>query len=139
MVQKIRQIQLVGHKIRQLRKQRRLTQTELAGRIGIQQSDLSRMEKGEYRVSLDTLFRILGEFDMGIGEFFDEMAQESFTPRDVHLVRQFSTLPPEAQDEVQEFISFKRMQRAPSGENRAPAQRTAETSHGQRRGSAQIS
>jgi transcriptional regulator with XRE-family HTH domain len=111
MVQKIRQIQLVGHKIRQLRKQRRLTQTELAGKIGIQQSDLSRMEKGEYRVSLDTLFRILGEFDMGIGEFFDEMAQESFTPRDVSLVRQFNNLPPESQNEVQEFISFKRAQR----------------------------
>lgn len=112
MVQKIRQIQLVGHKIRQLRKQRRLTQTELASKIGIQQSDLSRMEKGEYRVSLDTLFRILGEFDMGIGEFFDEMAQESFTPRDVNLVRQFNNLPPESQNEVQEFISFKRAQRA---------------------------
>ena len=111
MIQKIRQIQLVGHKIRQLRKQRRFTQTELAGRIGIQQSDLSRMEKGEYRVSLDTLFRILGEFDMGIGEFFDEMAQESFTPRDVSLVRQFNNLPTESQNEVQEFISFKRAQR----------------------------
>lgn len=113
MVQKIRQIQLVGHKIRQLRKQRRLTQTELAGRIGIQQSDLSRMEKGEYRVSLDTLFRILGEFDMGIGEFFDEMAKESFTPRDVSLVRQFNSLPPDSQNEVQEFISFKRAQDPP--------------------------
>ncbi len=110
MVQKIRQIQLVGHRIRHLRKQRRLTQTELAGRIGIQQSDLSRMEKGEYRVSLDTLFRILGEFDMGIGDFFDEMAKESFTPRDVSLVRQFNNLPADSQNEVQEFISFKRAQ-----------------------------
>ena len=44
-----RQVQLVGRKIRQLRKERRLTQTELAVRLGIQQSDLSRMEKGEYR------------------------------------------------------------------------------------------
>jgi transcriptional regulator with XRE-family HTH domain len=124
MVQKIRQIQLVGHKIRQLRKQRRLTQTELAGRIGIQQSDLSRMEKGEYRVSLDTLFRILGEFDMGIGEFFDEMAKESFTARDVTLVRQFNSLPPDTQSEVQEFISFKRAQRG-AGERDVP-DRTAQ-------------
>lgn len=104
---KIRQIQLVGHRIRQLRKQRRLTQTELAGRIGIQQSDLSRMEKGEYRVSLDTLFRILGEFNMSIGEFFDQMAKESFTPKDVHLVRKFNALGDHAQKEVQELIAFK--------------------------------
>ena len=130
MVQKIRQIQLVGHKIRQLRKQRRLTQTELAGKIGIQQSDLSRMEKGEYRVSLDTLFRILGEFDMGIGEFFDEMAQESFTPRDVSLVRQFNNLPPESQNEVQEFISFKRAQRTLE----APGPREATPKHAAKQG-----
>ncbi|MCB1035368.1 MAG: helix-turn-helix transcriptional regulator [Acidobacteria bacterium] len=107
---KIRQVQLVGKKIRELRKQRSLTQTELAGRIGIQQSDLSRMEKGEYRVSLDTLFRILGEFGMGVGEFFDGMAEETFTQRDISLVREFNSLPSDAQREVQEFIAFKREQ-----------------------------
>ena len=106
--QKIRQVQLVGRKIRRLRKERRLTQTELSSRIGIQQSDLSRMEKGEYRVSLDTLFKILAEFDVSIGEFFDDVARESFTPREVKIVREFKTLEPEAQREVEEFINFKR-------------------------------
>ena len=48
-VHKIRQVLLVGRKIRRLRKDYNLTQTELSARIGIQQSDLSRMEKGEYR------------------------------------------------------------------------------------------
>ena len=110
MTQRIRQVQLVGQKIRQLRKQRSLTQTELASRISIQQSDLSRMEKGEYRVSLDTLFKILAEFGMSIGEFFDEMAQESFSRRDVNLVRQFNALPVDAQREVREFVAFKRAQ-----------------------------
>ena len=108
MTGKIRQIQLVGNKIRRLRKEHKLTQNELAARIGVQQSDLSRMEKGEYRVSLDTLFKILAEFDLGIGEFFDEMARTSFTPQDVQLVRDFRALPDEHQREVQEFIGFKR-------------------------------
>jgi transcriptional regulator with XRE-family HTH domain len=106
--EKIRQVQLVGRKIRRLRKERRLTQTELSARIGIQQSDLSRMEKGEYRVSLDTLFKILAEFDVSIGEFFDDVARETFTPREVKMVREFKTLEPEAQREVEEFINFKR-------------------------------
>ncbi len=101
------QARLVGRKIRQLRKERKLTQTELAARIGIQQSDLSRMEKGEYRVSLDTLFRILAEFDVSLSEFFQEADSESYSPRDVHLVRQFNTLSSQAQDEVKAFISFK--------------------------------
>jgi transcriptional regulator with XRE-family HTH domain len=107
---KIRQVQLVGRKIRRLRKERRLTQTQLSARIGIQQSDLSRMEKGEYRVSLDTLFKILAEFDIGIGEFFDEVARESFAPREVEMVRDFKALAPEAQREVEDFIAFKRGQ-----------------------------
>src|ERR1700704_1608264 len=106
--QKIRQVQLVGRKIRELRKERKLTQVELSARLGIQQSDLSRMEKGEYRVSLDTLFRILAEFRMSIGEFFEGVAQETITPRDVKLVEEFNALPHDAQREVEEFIAFKR-------------------------------
>ena len=109
-VHKIRQVQLVGPKIRKLRKERRLTQTELASRIGIQQSDLSRMEKGEYRVSLDTLFKILAEFDVSIGEFFDDVVKESVTPQDVQLVQTLRKLPNEARREIEEFINFKRHQ-----------------------------
>ena len=107
---KTRQIQLVGRKIRELRKQRKLTQVELSARLGIQQSDLSRMEKGEYRVSLDTLFRILAEFKMGIGEFFEDVARESITPRDIRLVQEFNSLQEDAQREVEDLIAVKRKQ-----------------------------
>jgi transcriptional regulator with XRE-family HTH domain len=105
---KVRQIQLVGQKIRQLRKEHKLTQVELSQRLGIQQSDLSRMEQGEYRVSLDTLFRILAEFKVGIGEFFEDVAKESITPRGVQLVQQFNELPDDVQREVEDFIAFKK-------------------------------
>src|SRR3954465_533765 len=108
--EKIRQVQLVGRKIRELRKEHKLTQVELSSRLGIQQSDLSRMEKGEYRVSLDTLFRILAEFKLSIGEFFEGVAKESSTPRDGQLVQDFNTLTADAQREVQDFIAFKRTQ-----------------------------
>jgi transcriptional regulator with XRE-family HTH domain len=107
----IRQVQLVGRKIRQLRKQRKLTQTELSSRIGINQSDLSRMEKGEYRVSLDTLFRILAEFELSMGEFFDEVNREAVTPRDARILRRIKALDDESQHEVEEFIAFKKAQR----------------------------
>jgi transcriptional regulator with XRE-family HTH domain len=115
---KIRQVQLVGRRIRRLRKERHLTQTELSARIGVQQSDLSRMEKGEYRVSLDTLFKILAEFDVSIGEFFDDMAKESFSPREVRMVREFKALAPEAQREVEEFITFKHGKEQVPGDGR---------------------
>ena len=107
---KIRQVQLVGRKIRQLRKEHELTQTELSSRIGIQQSDLSRMEKGEYRVSLDNLFKLLAEFGMSIGEFFDDIAEESVSPRDLQILKQFKQLDEESRQEVEDFIAFKRSQ-----------------------------
>jgi transcriptional regulator with XRE-family HTH domain len=113
-VEKIRQVQLVGRKIRELRKEHKLTQVELSARLGIQQSDLSRMEKGEYRVSLDTLFRILAEFKMSIGEFFEGVAKESITPRDVKLIQDINSLPQDARREVEEFIAFKRSKGAHS-------------------------
>ena len=117
-VEKVRQVQLVGQKIRELRKERKLTQVELSSRLGIQQSDLSRMEQGEYRVSLDTLFRILAEFNMSIGEFFEGVARESITSRDVKLVQAFNALSEEAQQEVEDFIAFKKS-KVPRGESDA--------------------
>jgi transcriptional regulator with XRE-family HTH domain len=105
-----RQVQLVGRKIRELRKRHKLTQTELAARIGIQQSDLSRMEQGQYRVSLDTLFRILAEFEMSIAEFFGEVGQRAGTisSRDARVLQDFKSLDERGQRDVEEFIAFKR-------------------------------
>jgi transcriptional regulator with XRE-family HTH domain len=98
------QVELVGRKIRQLRRQRKLTQVELADRIGIHQSDLSRMEQGEYKVGLDTLLKILQTFDLSIGDFFDESS------RSENVFDKFKTLSPTAQKEVESFIEFKRRQ-----------------------------
>jgi transcriptional regulator with XRE-family HTH domain len=98
------QLELVGRKIRQLRRQRKLTQVELAERIGIHQSDLSRMEQGEYKVGLDTLLKILQTFDLSMGDFFEEgsRAQSVFD--------KLKILSPAAQKEVESFIEFKRRQ-----------------------------
>ncbi len=98
----------VGQRIRQHRQERNLTQTELARHIGIQQSDLSRMEKGEYRVSLDVLFRLLQVFEMSLGEFFGDLAQQSLTSREAQLLESFRALPREEQTEILEFADFKR-------------------------------
>jgi transcriptional regulator with XRE-family HTH domain len=124
-VEKIQQVQLVGRKIRQLRKEHKLTQVELSSRLGIQQSDLSRMEQGEYRVSLDTLFRILAEFRLSISEFFEGVAQESVTPRGAKLVEEFNSLPQEAQREVEDFIAFKRNQLQAGAASADPAAQSA--------------
>ncbi len=96
----------VGRRIRQERLERNLTQTELARQIGIQQSDLSRMEKGEYRVPLDVLFRILQTFQISFSEFFED-GRRGLTERESALLRSFRMLSEDAQAEVEAFVEFK--------------------------------
>ena len=107
-----RKVHLVGSRIRELRKGRHLTQTELSEKIGVAQSDLSRMEQGEYKVGLDTLFKILQVFDLKMGEFFGE----TDTPTDPEtraMVSEFQELSEEARQEVRDFVRFKRLQEGP--------------------------
>src|SRR5512141_1012982 len=108
------QILLVGQRIRQLRKSRPLTQADLASRIGIAQSDLSRMENGEYKVGLDALFRILQVFELSMGEFFEESSKPEPLPspsdEQEALLADLRTLSDASRREVREFIAFKRLQ-----------------------------
>jgi len=112
---KVKQPLLVGDRIRILRKDRNLTQAELATSIGIQQSDLCRMENGEYKVSLETLFKILSIFQINIAEFFHEEAPPSISEKDVDFLREFQKLDSESQREVWDFLRFKRLDGDGSG------------------------
>jgi len=106
----------VGRQIRELRLRQRLTQTELARRIGIQQSDLSRMEKGEYRVPLDVLFRLLAELQVSITEFFGERQGAAFAPGEKELLRLYRALTPARRQAVEEFLRFQWHRQVESGE-----------------------
>lgn len=66
------------------------------------------MEKGEYRVSLDVLFRILQAFELSLGDFFGDLAQQGLTSRESLLVDSFRSLSHELQQEVLDFVEFKR-------------------------------
>ena len=107
------EVAAIGSRLRELRKERGLTQAELARQIGIQQSDLSRMEKGEYRVSLDNLFKILGVFDLDLADFFgdqqekSELEQQPLSREDMKILHLLRELSPEGRSEIQEFLEFK--------------------------------
>lgn len=108
-MRKVRQARFVGQKVRRIRKAKNLTQMELANRIGVQQSDLSRMEKGEYRVSLDTLFRILQVFEMTMGDFFGEVTMQGVSAKEHDLLKKYNTLSDESKEDVIDFIGFLKM------------------------------
>lgn len=103
---KRRQHYLVGGKIRQLRKSRHLTQSVLATQIGIQQSDLCRMETGEYKVSLDVLFKILAVFEMNMAEFFEEVGHAGDGGEE-EILSLWRRLDNRGREEVLDFLRFK--------------------------------
>ncbi len=111
-----RKVALVGSRIRELRKGRHLTQTELSEKIGVAQSDLSRMEQGEYKVGLDTLFKILQVFDLKMGEFFGETETEAEREaRD--LMTEYRNLSDDARQEIRDFVRFKKLQESGDAEH----------------------
>lgn len=48
----------IGNRIAEIRKQRGLTQTELSEITGLQQVNISKIEKGKYNVSIDILNKL---------------------------------------------------------------------------------
>jgi len=52
------QIELIGRAIRQTRLERKLTQEELGKIIGVQKSQISRIESNASNVTIDTLMRV---------------------------------------------------------------------------------
>ena len=52
------QIELIGRAIRQTRLERKLTQEELGKLIGVQKSQISRIESNASNVTIDTLIRV---------------------------------------------------------------------------------
>lgn len=111
----------VGMKVRRLRKERGMTQSELATRIGIIQSDLCRMEKGEYKVGLDTLFKVLEVFGMNIGEFFDDKGGVANPAvEEAELIDRFRRISDEARVDVLDYVRFKEQQERRAEMVRAP-------------------
>lgn len=49
---------LLGEKIRELRKEKKMTQAELAEDCGLDKQSIFRIEKGEFNITLSTLFRL---------------------------------------------------------------------------------
>lgn len=60
----------VGERIRQLRKERRITQTELAEAIGLTFQQIQKYEKARNRISASKLVQIADYFEVDIAELF---------------------------------------------------------------------
>ena len=59
-----------GKRLRELRDERNLTQSELAEMIGLSTNFIGMVERGERNTSVDKIFKIANAFDITLAEFF---------------------------------------------------------------------
>jgi transcriptional regulator with XRE-family HTH domain len=66
---------LIGMNIKLARTKRSITQAEVANKIGIEASYLSRIERGTVPVSCERIYEIIHFLDCDIGEIFPESSE----------------------------------------------------------------
>lgn len=71
-----KKVELLGRRLRKLRKDRKLSPADVASATGIEAQDLRRIERGETRVGLETLFRLLATFEVDAREIQSLLEEE---------------------------------------------------------------
>lgn len=61
----------LGHRVRQLRNERELSQEQLAEQAGLHWTHISGIERGQYNVSLNTLCKVADGFGISLSDLFD--------------------------------------------------------------------
>lgn len=113
----------IGTKIRQLREAWGVTQAELAAAVGYEQSNISRIENGEYRIYLETLFMLLAELDVSLGEFFELGREEAFPPVVIRMLEDYRELSEDDRQAVDNLLEFKLAERREAEATRQGRQR----------------
>lgn len=118
-------LEVIGRRLRGLRKSNDLSQREVADAIGLPQSNLSRIENGKQRLNLTVLARMLAIYHLSIQEFFareDAVGRddEAVTTRERQLVESYRRLSPDDRREVDAFIDY-RLYRARRDRSAEPA------------------
>ncbi len=69
--------QLIGARIKELRKSRHLTQEQLAEKVGINPKYVSSIERGKENPTLETFIKVAKTLDVSIGELFHQLEIEN--------------------------------------------------------------
>ncbi|MCJ7842351.1 helix-turn-helix domain-containing protein [Lederbergia sp. NSJ-179] len=95
----------IGDKLRTLRKAKRLTAQDLADKVNISQSYISRFENNRAIPDIEMLERILIALDSDLATFFSSELDN--TPPDlVQLINTVKTLSPAARIKLNEFLNI---------------------------------
>ncbi|MCR1834265.1 helix-turn-helix domain-containing protein [Oceanobacillus caeni] len=95
----------IGIRLKTLRKAKNLTTQDLANKVNISQSYISRFENGRAIPDIDMLERILHALDTNLSSFFSTDMED--VPIDlIQLMDTVKTLSPEARIKLNEFLNL---------------------------------
>lgn len=101
MVQKI-----IGRRIQEIRKQKGLTQEQLAERVNISPHYLSALERGVYNIKLDLLVDILNILNCSADEVFQDVVDSSSKIKASQLSEKLKGLPLQEQRKILEVVDI---------------------------------
>ena len=101
MVQKI-----IGRRIQEIRKQRGLTQEQMAERVNISPHYLSALERGVYNIKLDLLVDILNILNCSADEVFQDVVDSSSKIKASQLSEKLKGLPLHEQRKILEVVEI---------------------------------
>ena len=91
-------------KIRQIRKEARVTQEALAAAIGTSQSNISEIEQGKHNPTLETLSKIATALNVAIPELFDEDTGRD--EAELRFLAAYNSLPTDARLKIIELAEM---------------------------------
>ncbi len=94
----------IGKRIQECRKKRKMTQDQLAEKMGISTNYLSALERGVYNIKLELLVSILNELDCSADEVFCDVVKKSFEIKATKLSDKLSKLPADEQYKIYEVV-----------------------------------
>jgi transcriptional regulator with XRE-family HTH domain len=97
----------VGERIRQLRKERQITQSELAAAIGLTFQQVQKYEKARNRISAGKLVDIANALGVEVIELFEGLDQASHNSTDerTQLIQAFEKMDPDLRQHLLTLIT----------------------------------
>ena len=96
---------LIGERIKEQRKKNKLTQEQLSEKLGISKNHLSAIERGVYRVQIETLVMIINCLGCTADDLFCDVIDTGYKIRTNRLSEKIVELPPEEQNKILAVVS----------------------------------
>ena len=91
---------LIGKRIKEQRKKNKLTQEQLSEKLGISKNHLSAIERGVYRVQIETLVMIINCLGCAADDLFCDVIDKGYMIKSSRLSEKIEKLSPEEQNRI---------------------------------------